>query len=168
MSRKQKIRNAILVLAVIGGCLWYRYGQTSEADKIYHQLQALSAAVNKGNAEKTSQMAIKHARFAGLIDKRCEVSISNHLADGHHSASELASKVFLVRSALQTVNITIHDIDLEFIDPVTVRVEYTVRLAGQTQSGKTISENRDFQSRMIKREKEWRFVSFIDYAMVTE
>ena len=148
-----------LVIAVALG-IWYYVTHTPEA-MVKRQLRSLAETVSKHQGEGNTSTALKMVVFENMLDDNVVCGMKDFPYNGDNSGNTLASLVFRGRSMLDSVDLSLVDVECE----IRPNGEALARCAGHLRlyyNGNAYSESRNCLVLLTKRGKSWKISGFKD------
>jgi hypothetical protein len=152
---------ALVVLAGIGGYLWWRL-HPNEERVVAKRVASFAECVSKTAGEGNAMMAIKANNLPGFLASRVGISVSSQQIDGTYDGTELASLVSRARTMFSSLDLVFHDITVSIDSPDTASATFTARLTAAYKQGGSQTETREVHAQLKKSDGVWQFVRFAE------
>jgi hypothetical protein len=98
----------------------------------------------------------------GLFADNCEVTGDAEMLTGSYTSEEMVSTIIQVQGMFQSIELTFHELEVEFPAPDDAITNFTAVLIGQSQvTGEDkAGETREVISRMREVDGKWLFAEF--------
>jgi ketosteroid isomerase-like protein len=157
--KKQTSIGVLVVLAVLGGYLWWRL-HPSEEKAVAKRVNRFAECVTKSDGEGNAAMALKMNNLPGFLADRVSIDVQNRFIDGTYSGSELASHIARARTMCAQLKLTFHDVNVTVNGPDAATATFTARLTANSKSGDSQTETREIHATLKKADGKWRFTDF--------
>ncbi len=160
MNPNKTIVMVVLLAALAGGAWWY-FHEDPEAE-VRDAHQEFARLLSKPEAEASSAMLFNARVLQTMFADTCDVTGEAEGFGGSYTREGLAGTIMQVRGMFRSVDLTFHDLVIEFPAADETTVNFTARmiLRGRTQEAVEAIEMRNVVSRMRKLDGNWRFVAF--------
>ena len=160
MNPKQVIVSVILAASVAGGAWWF-FHEYPEAE-VRDAHREFARLLSKPEGEPSGALLFNARVLQTMFAETCEVSGEAERFGGSYTPEELAGLIMQVRGMFRSVDLTFHDLVIEFpaADEATGSFSARMIVRGRTEETAEAFDTRDVVSRMRKLDGDWRFVSF--------
>ncbi len=154
-------RNVIVISVLLLAAAWWFLHEDPEAE-IREAHQVLAGLLSKTDGEATGTMLVDARLLQGLFDESCEVTGDAEMFVGSYTREEMVSTIIQVQAMFTSIDLTFHELVIEFPTTDEALVKSTAVLAGRSTmtEGEEAAETRDVVSRLINIEGEWLFSEF--------
>ncbi|MCQ2397266.1 MAG: hypothetical protein MJ106_06180 [Lentisphaeria bacterium] len=158
MKHTKIIVQIILVLAIVGAVVYYKYLR-SETHKIKKQLIALCDDASKNSEEGNTSAAIKVVAMQNRLADHVDISVHGVPISGGYSCEELVSSASRARMFLETLKISVLEQDVT-IDGNKANIDCVIHAIAATKTDR-IDENYHMVISLVKDEHgKWLFTAF--------
>jgi ketosteroid isomerase-like protein len=157
--KKQTLIGVLVVLAGLGGYLWWRL-HPSEEKVVAKRVNQFAECVSKSEGEGNAAMALRMNSLPGFLADRVSIEVQSQFVDGTYDSSELASHIARARTMCAQLKLTFHDVKVAVNGPDTATATFTARLTARSKSGDSQSETREIHATLKKTDGKWRFTDF--------
>ena len=159
MSNKSVIVIIIVLLAVVA---WWFLHEDPEAE-VRDAHQELSRLLSKTEGDASTTTTIFNARaLQGMFANSCEVTGDAEMFAGRYTPEEMVSLIIQVQGVFLNVELTFHELEIEFPAADDAIANFTAVLVGKSviEGEEEAAETRAVVSRMHKVEGDWLFAEF--------
>ena len=151
----------IVILVLLAGAAWWFLHDNPEAE-VRNAHQELTRLLSKTEDDPSSTMILNARLLQGLFADNCEVSGDAEMLAGSYTSEEMVSTIIRVQGMFQSIELTFHELEVEFRAPDDAITNFTAVLIGQSQvTGEDkAGETREVISRMRKVDGKWLFTEF--------
>jgi len=155
----KKIGIVISVLLLIAG--WWFFHEDPEAD-VREAHAELARLLSKAESDPDRSMLVDARRMQNLFAETCDVTGDAEMFVGSYTREDMVSTIVQVQAMFTNVELTFHELEVEFPAEDDARVNYTAVLVSRSTmtDGEAVAETRDVVSRLRKIEGEWLFSEF--------
>jgi hypothetical protein len=155
----KRITMLLFLLGAAGGVYWW-FRPVSDETRIKRMFSTLSELATRPEGEGASGMAYRTHRLASLFADPCELDVTYAFLSGFYSRSEITANAARARARFRHVDLDFFDLSVSPAEGNRTKAIFTVRLVGLLKSGERISEVREMEADLEKRENEWLFTRF--------
>ncbi len=159
-----KLKHVIIAgFVVLFGTRAFFYLLPSEEKKVRKQFDLLSQYVSKQPGEDLFSMANRVKNIGRLFAENCEFKIEGdpfYSFSGKYSREEVSGYALRGRTVFSNLTLKFHDVEVEFPEKGTAKVNLTARLTGRSTAGENVDEVRELLCVLKKIEREWLFSQF--------
>lgn len=163
-------RNAIVVLILLVAVAWWFLHEDPEAE-VRAAHQELTRLLSKAEGEASTSTLLDARNLQSLFADNCVVTGDAEMFAGSYTSEEMVGTIIRVKGALLRVDLTFHDLEIEFPAADDAIGTFTAVLVGKSMiDGEAeAAEAREVVSRMRKVEGKWRFAEFnLSYVIENE
>ena len=154
-------RNVMVILIVLAAAAWWFLHEDPEAEvrDAHHELTRL---LSKTEGEATSTMIFNARVLQNMFADTCEVTGDAEMLAGSYRPEEMVSTIIRVQGMFLSIDLTFHELVIEFPAADDAIVNFTAVLVGRTkmEGEEEAAETREVISRMRKVEDKWLFAEF--------
>jgi len=146
---------------LLAGAAWWFLHEDPEAEvRDAHQKMALLLSKTEGDASST--MIINARILQSMFADTCDVIGDAEMLVGSYTPEEMASTMIRVQGLFLSIDLTFHDLVIEFPAADDAIANFTAVLVGQIQmeGEEEFGETREVISRMRKVQDKWLFAEF--------
>jgi len=154
-------RNVIVILVLVAAAAWWFLHEDAEAE-VRDAHQELTRLLSKPEGEAGTTTILNARVLQSMFAESCEVTGDADAFAGSYTPEEMVSTIVRVQGLFVKVDLTFHDLVIEFPAADDAIGNFTAVLVGQSQidgEGEA-AEARDVISRMRKVDGDWVFAEF--------
>ena len=156
-------RNVIVIVILFAAAVWWFVHEDPEAE-VRDAHQELTRLLSKTEGEASSSMILNARVLQSMFADTCEVTGDAEMLVGRYTSEEMASTIFQVQAMFHSIDLTFHELEIEFPAADDAIVNFTAVLIGKSlMEGEGLveaGETRAVISRMRKVEGKWLFAGF--------
>ena len=163
-------RNAIVVLILLAAVSWWFLREDPEAE-VRAAHQELTRLLSKTEDQATASTILDARNLQSLFADNCVVTGDAEMFVGSYTSEEMVGTIIRVQGAFLKVDLTFHDLEIEFPAVDDAISSFTAVLVGKSMvDGEAeAAEAREVVSRMRKVEGKWRFAELnLSYVVENE
>ena len=156
-------RNVIVILILLVAAAWWFLHEDPEAE-VRDAHQELARLLSKAEGADTTTMIFNARVLQGMFADNCVVAGDAEMLAGSYTSEEMVSTIVRVQGVFLSVDLTFHELVIEFPTADEAIVNFTAVLVGQgrleVEGGVEAAETRTVVSRMRNVEDKWLFAEF--------
>ena len=154
-------RNEIVIFVLLAGAAWWFLHENPEAE-VRNAHQELAQLLSKAEGAAGSAMIINARILQNMFVDSCDVIGDAEMLVGRYTPEEMASTIIRVQGIFLSIDLTFHELAIEFPAADDAIAKFTAVLVGQVQmeGEEEVGETRAVISRMRKVEDTWLFAEF--------
>ncbi len=154
-------RNVIVIFVLLAGAAWWFLHEDPEAE-VRDAHQELSRLLSKSEGEASSTVIINARILQNMFADTCDVIGDAEMLVGRYTPEEMASTIIRIQGLFLSIDLTFHDLVIEFPAADDAIAHFTAVLVGQVQmeGEEEFGETREVISRMRKVQDKWLFAEF--------
>lgn len=154
-------RNVIVISVLLLATAWWFLHEDREAE-VREAHQELARLLSKTEGEAAGTMLVDARLLQGLFDESCEVTGDAEMLVDSYTREEMVSTIIQVQAMFDSVDLTFHELVIEFPTMDEALVNFTAVLVGRSTmtEGEEAAETREVVSRLRNIEGEWLFSEF--------
>ena len=158
-------RNVIVISVLLAAAAWWFLHEDPEAE-VRDAHQKLTRLLSKTEGEATSALILNARVLQTMFADSCEVTGNAEMLAGSYTPEEMVSTIIRVQGVFLRVDLTFHDLVIEFPAADDAIVNFTAvlvgksRLEGEGEVEVELAETREVVSRMRNVEGKWLFAEF--------
>lgn len=154
-------RNVIIGLALLLVVAWWFLREDAEAE-VRAAHQELSRLLSKTEGEASGTTIVNARVLQGLFAETCRVTGDAEMLAGSYTPEEMVSTIIQVRGMFLSIDLTFHELVVEFPATENALVNFTAVLVGRskTEGEEEAAETREVVSRLQKVKGKWLFSEF--------
>ena len=154
-------RKLMVILILLAAAAWWFLHEDPEAEvrNAHHELTRL---LSKSVGEASSTMIINARVLQSMFADTCRVTGDAEMLAGSYTPEEMVSTIIRVQALFLKIDLTFHELAINFPAADDAVVNFTAVLVGQSklEGEGEAAETREVVSRMRKVEGEWLFSEF--------
>ncbi len=154
-------RNVIVILILLSAAAWWFLHEDPEAE-VRNAHQELTRLLSKTEGEASSTMIFNARVLQSMFADSCEVTGDAEMLGGSYTPEEMVSTIIRVQGIFLSIDLTFHELEIEFPVADDAIVNFTAVLVGRSkmEGEEEAAETREVISRMRKVEGKWLFAEF--------
>ncbi len=154
-------RNVIVILILLSAAAWWFLHEDPEAE-VRNAHQELTRLLSKTEGEASSTMIFNARVLQSMFADTCEVTGDAEMLGGSYTPEEMVSTIIRVQGIFLSIDLTFHELEIEFPVADDAIVNFTAVLVGRSkmEGEEEAAETREVISRMRKVEGKWFFAEF--------
>ena len=154
-------RNVIVILILLSAAAWWFLHEDPEAE-VRNAHQELTRLLSKTDGEASSTMIFNARVLQSMFADFCEVTGDAEMLGGSYTPEEMVSTIIRVQGIFLSIDLTFHELEIEFPAADDAIVNFTAVLVGRSkmEGEEEAAETREVISRMRKVEGKWLFAEF--------
>ena len=154
-------RNVIVIAILLSTAAWWFLPEDPEAE-VRDAHQDLSRLLSKTEGDAGSAMIINARILQGMFADTCVVTGDAEMLAGSYTPEEMASTIIRVQGIFLSIDLTFHDLVIDFPATNDAIAHFIAVLVGQVQmeGEEEFGETREVISRMRKIQDKWLFTEF--------
>jgi len=156
-------RKVIVILILLSAAAWWFLHEDPEAE-VRNAHQELTRLLSKTEGEASSTMIFNARVLQSMFADTCEVTGDAEMLGGSYTPEEMVSTIIRVQGIFLSIDLTFHELEIEFPAADDAIANFTAVLVGQSvmegEAAVEAAETRGVISRMRKVEGKWRFAEF--------
>jgi len=151
----------ILFAVLLTAAAWWFFHEDPETE-VRKAHQKLSLLLSKAEGQTTGAVLLDAHRLNGLFAESCKVTDDAATAVRDYTPDEMVSTILQVQSLFHSVNLTFHDLAVEFPEADMALVDFTAVLIGRSkiEGEEDAAETRNVVSRLQRTDGDWLFSEF--------
>ncbi len=151
----------IAILVLLSAAAWWFLHDNPEAE-VRNAHQELTRLLSKTEGDPGSTMILNARLLQGLFADTCEVTGDAEMLAGSYTSEEMVSTIIRVQAIFHSIELTFHELEVEFPAADDAIIHFTAVLIGQSKmTGEDkAGETREVVSRMRKVDGKWLFTEF--------
>ena len=156
-----RYRNVIVILILLSAGAWWFLHEDPEAE-VRNAHQELTRLLSKTEGEASSTMIFNARVLQSMFADTCEVTGDAEMLGGSYTPEEMVSTIIRVQGIFLSIDLTFHELEIEFPAADDAIVNFTAVLVGRSkmEGEEEAAETREVISRMRKVEGKWLFAEF--------
>jgi len=154
-------KNVIVILILLSAAAWWFLHEDPEAE-VRNAHQKLTRLLSKTDGEASSTMIFNARVLQSMFADTCEVTGDAEMLGGSYTPEEMVSTIIRVQGIFLSIDLTFHELEIEFPAADDAIVNFTAVLVGRSkmEGEEEAAETREVISRMRKVEGKWLFAEF--------
>lgn len=154
-------RNVIVILILLSAAAWWFLHEDPEAE-VRNAHQELTRLLSKTDGEASSTMIFNARVLQSMFADTCEITGDAEMLGGSYTPEEMVSTIIRVQAIFLSIDLTFHELEIEFPAADDAIVNFTAVLVGRSkmEGEEEAAETREVISRMRKVEGKWLFAEF--------
>ena len=154
-------KNVLVIFILLSVAAWWFLHEDPEAE-VRDAHQELTRLLSKTEGEASSTMIFNARVLQNMFADTCEVTGDAEMLAGSYTPEEIVSTIIRVQGMFLSIDLTFHELVIEFPAADDAIVNFTAVLVGQTkmEGEEEAAETREVISRMRKVEDKWLFAEF--------
>ena len=156
---KKYILPVIILLVAVAG--YFLFSSGGEEEKIRETLKILCRMGSKSKRDNPAASALLISKTDRIFTEKFSVNINKGMFDGEYTPTAMTQDLARYRAIFSNVKVDFQDLEIFFPEKHSATVLFTGVINGNTKQGKSISEARDVECRMEKKDKDWKISRLI-------
>lgn len=154
-------RNVIVISVLLLAAAWWFLHEDPEAE-VRDAHQELTRLLSKTEGEATGAMLVDARVLQGMFADTCDVTGDAEMLAGSYTPEEMVSTIIQVQGMFLSIDLTFHELVIEFPATDDAIVNFTAVLVGRSkiEGEEAAAETREVVSRLQKIEGKWHFAEF--------
>jgi len=154
-------KNVLVIFILLSVAAWWFLHEDPEAE-VRDAHQELTRLLSKTEGEASSTMIFNARVLQNMFADTCEVTGDAEILAGSYTPEEMVSTIIRVQGMFLSIDLTFHELVIEFPAADDAIVNFTAVLVGRTkmEGEEEAAETREVISRMRKVEDKWLFAEF--------
>jgi len=154
-------KNVLVIFILLSVAAWWFLHEDPEAE-VRDAHQELTRLLSKTEGEASSTMIFNARLLQNMFADTCEVTGDVEMLAGSYTPEEMVSTIIRVQGMFLSIDLTFHELVIEFPAADDAIVNFTAVLVGRTkmEGEEEAAETREVISRMRKVEDKWLFAEF--------
>ncbi len=154
-------KNVLVIFILLSVAAWWFFHEDPEAE-VRDAHQELTRLLSKTEGEASSTMIFNARVLQNMFADTCEVTGDAEILAGSYTPEERVSTIIRVQGMFLSIDLTFHELVIEFPAADDAIVNFTAVLVGRTkmEGEEEAAETREVISRMRKVEDKWLFAEF--------
>ena len=154
-------KNVLVIFILLSVAAWWFLHEDPEAE-VRDAHQELTRLLSKTEGEASSTMIFNARVLQNMFADTCEVTGDAEILAGSYTPEEMVSTIIRVQGLFLSIDLTFHELVIEFPAADDAIVNFTAVLVGRTkmEGEEEAAETREVISRMRKVEDKWLFAEF--------
>ena len=154
-------KNVLVILILLSAAAWWFFHEDPEAE-VRDAHQELTRLLSKTEGEASSTMIFNARALQSMFADTCEVTGDAEMLAGSYTPEEMVSTIIRVQGMFLSIDLTFHELVIEFPAADDAIVNFAAVLVGQSlmEGEEKAGETRHVISRMRKVEGKWLFAEF--------
>ena len=154
-------KNVLVIFILLSVAAWWFLHEDPEAE-VRDAHQELTRLLSKTEGEASSTMIFNARVLQNMFADTCEVTGDAEMLAGSYTPEEMVSTIIRVQGMFLSIDLTFHELVIEFPAADDAIVNFTAVLVGRTkmEGEEEAAETREVISRMRKVEDKWLFAEF--------
>ena len=154
-------RNVIVIVILLATAAWWFLHEDPEAEVRAAHME-LTRLLSKKEGEATSAMLVNARMLQNMFADTCEVTGDAEMLVGSYTPEEMVSTIIQVQGMFLSIDLTFHELVVEFPAADDAIVNFTAVLVGRSilEGEEEASETREVVSRLRNVEGKWLFAEF--------
>lgn len=129
----------------------------SEERRVKKQFRLLSEWVSKSPEENALNLLQKMRDIGTLFSEPCELKAPDESLSGGYTRQEISAFAGSARSHFSRIDLTFHDLHIDFPEREIAKVTLTARMVGSSTAGEQVDEIRELECLLKKIDSKWLF-----------
>ncbi len=154
-------KNVLVIFILLSVAAWWFLHEDPEAE-VRDAHQELTRLLSKTEGEASSTTIFNARVLQSMFADTCEVTGDAEILGGSYTPEEMVSTIIRVQGMFLSIDLTFHELVIEFPAADDAIVNFTAVLVGRTkmEGEEEAAETREIISRMRKVEGKWLFAEF--------
>jgi len=151
----------LVILVLLSAAVWWLFHEDPEAE-VRNAHQELARLLSKTEGEASSTMIFNARVLQSMFADTCEVTGDAEMFGGSYAPEEMVSTIIRVQGLFLSIDLTFHELVIEFPAADDAIVNFTAVLVGRSmmEGEEEAAETREVISRMRMVEGKWLFAEF--------
>jgi hypothetical protein len=151
----------LVIFILLSVAAWWFLHEDPEAE-VRDAHQELTRLLSKTEGEASSTIIFNARVLQNMFADTCEVTGDAEILAGSYTPEEMVSTIIRVQGLFLSIDLTFHELVIEFPAADDAIVNFTAVLVGRTkmEGEEEAAETREVISRMRKVEDKWLFAEF--------
>jgi signal peptidase I len=155
-----------LIAVLVAGAVWFFFFRETPEQRIRRRFTKLLKTVEKEEKETNSAKAAKLFALQGLFGNAIDLQIAELPMNGSYTNEEICAEVMRGRLYCATIRLALNDMETVLTTKEKADARVSVTAEVRAPGGNLWKERREIRVQAELQNKNWRFTSFLDDALL--